>query len=512
MKKPALVLFSAIILLATVLRLYKITQNPPGLYIDEVAIGYNAYSILKTGRDEWGTRFPVLFRSFGDYKPPLYIYTVAVFEALLGPTDLAVRLPSALAGILTIVAVYFLTRELTKVGLGEKESRELSDKTKMILPFSASLLLAISPWHLQFSRAGFEANLALFFVVLGAWLFLAAMRRRPWLLLPSLLAFVASVYSYQSERLFTPLFVAVLVLVFHKKLLAHKKEVVVTGLLALLVFLPYIPTFVSRDGLARLQSESIVNESGNIWHKFQTNYLGNLSFDYLFFRGDQSGRHSVKKIGELYLWQLPIFLTGLYWLIKKRSPASILIIAWLLFGALPPAITRVSPHALRGSLMVIPFHLIIAGGLAYCFARLPRWLGLLIIIVAVYALVLYIHIYNVHYPISYAADWAGGNEATVNYLHSISSNYDEIYVTKELPPLYLLFYLRIDPKLVQVSGHNLSVIGKFYYHDLLTAPNKITPDKKSIIVAPPWMVGPDVNVMQQIKMPNGDPAYEIYEF
>jgi len=73
-KKPALYLV-LILVLAVFLRFYKIGQVPPSLNWDEVAMGYNAYSILKTGQDEWGRKFPLLgFESFGEYKLPVFVY------------------------------------------------------------------------------------------------------------------------------------------------------------------------------------------------------------------------------------------------------------------------------------------------------------------------------------------------------------------------------------------------------------------------------------------------------
>jgi len=72
----------AVLLLAAALRLWSLASVPPHLTPDEAALGYNAYSILKTGRDEHGQFLPIIFKSFGDYKPGLFIYLTIPFVAI----------------------------------------------------------------------------------------------------------------------------------------------------------------------------------------------------------------------------------------------------------------------------------------------------------------------------------------------------------------------------------------------------------------------------------------------
>ena len=94
MKNTAILL--VIVLLAAVIRLWQLDSNPPGLTWDEAALGYNGYSIMQTGRDEYGSFLPLSLKSFGDYKPAVYAYLTIPFIAILGLTEWAVRLPSAL--------------------------------------------------------------------------------------------------------------------------------------------------------------------------------------------------------------------------------------------------------------------------------------------------------------------------------------------------------------------------------------------------------------------------------
>lgn len=137
----------AIIFIATILRFWDLGSNPPGLFVDEVSNGYNAYSILKTARDEYGNFLPLTFRAFGDYNPALSVYTLVPSIALFGLNDFAVRFPSAIFGVFTVLLTYFLAYQILK---------------DQKIALGASFLLAISPWHLQFSRYDHEANFMLF--------------------------------------------------------------------------------------------------------------------------------------------------------------------------------------------------------------------------------------------------------------------------------------------------------------------------------------------------------------
>src|SRR5438477_12751586 len=96
------IFISLIVLFAFVLRIVNLANVPSSLNWDEVSHGYNAYSILKTGKDEWGFALPTIFRAYGDYKLPVYIYVTAVSEFFFGLNEIAVRLPSVIAGTLSV--------------------------------------------------------------------------------------------------------------------------------------------------------------------------------------------------------------------------------------------------------------------------------------------------------------------------------------------------------------------------------------------------------------------------
>jgi len=125
-------------------------QKSNRFFCDEASIGYNVYSILKTGKDEYGNKFPILFKAFGECKRPTYIYSSIPFMRIFGLNEFAVRLTSAFYGMLTVLVMYFMVKQLF-----DKE-----------IAFYSSLFMAISPWHIHFSRIGFEAISFIFWTVL----------------------------------------------------------------------------------------------------------------------------------------------------------------------------------------------------------------------------------------------------------------------------------------------------------------------------------------------------------
>src|SRR3989344_1492032 len=159
-----------IIIIALFLRLYQLNSVPPSASLDEVSIGYNAYSILKTGADEYGYKFPLLLRAYDDWRPALYVYLVIPFVKLFGLNVLSVRLPSVIFSVLTVISTYFLVKKLFP---GTQKFSIFSSKAgQFSIGEIAAFLLAISPWHIYISRLGHEANMGLAFFIFGITFFI----------------------------------------------------------------------------------------------------------------------------------------------------------------------------------------------------------------------------------------------------------------------------------------------------------------------------------------------------
>lgn len=432
------ILLVLIFLLGFGLRFYQLGQVPSGFVNDEAAIGYNAYSLLKTGKDEFGVSWPIIFRSFGEGKLPVYIYLTIPFVAVFGLTEFAVRFPSALFGSLSVLLIYLLGLEIRNWKLG----------------IAAATLLATMPWHIHFSRAAFEANLALFLIILGSLLWLS---KRQWL---SLLSFILAIFTYNAARIFVPLWAVYL-------FIKHKKPLI------LLIFIPWILLNLSNNSLNRSVGISIFNNQSGVVQRleqkfmetrnqplwltralhnkpvefsldFAKRYVSHFNPDFLFFSGDPlRPRYRVPDIGQNLLLTLPFLIIGLYLTVKAGYWS---IIFWLIIAPLASAITFETPSAIRAYFMIVPLVIISALGLNAFLKRFPKILIPVLILFSA-NLIYYLDAYYVHAPVHQPYEWQGGYKQLVKRVNELLPNYDRAMITdsRGTAYIYFLFYNRYDP-------------------------------------------------------------------
>jgi len=460
-------------LLAFVLRVYQISEVPASLSWDEASLGYNAYSISQTLRDEHGEFLPIArFVAFGDYKPPGYIYIDAVFVKILGLNEFSTRLPSVFAGTLIVWVVFFLTKEILYFFKVSKNKLRLGG-------LFSSFLLAISPWSIQFSRAAYEANLATLFSGMGLWLFLRGWRLNNWKsLFFSAVSFAASMYTFNTHRVFVPMLLVALAIIFIKQIWQAKKLFLLFTISFLLLVLPMVPHLMSAEGKLRFQEVAWVNDlapiqqankrilidkndwSGKIIHnrrmvylfQFLEHYFDFYNPKFLFATGDVNPRLSVQSVGELYLIDLPFILFGIYFLVSKRSLGSLVILVWLVLAPIPGALARETPHALR-VLNILPLPQIVMGmGVIQIYTVFKRkrniLFGLGVATIYCLSLVLYLADYYHFYRTFYASEWQYGYKQMINLVQKNEKRYEKISVTENYgrPYIYFLFYNSYSPQ------------------------------------------------------------------
>lgn len=247
---PLLILIVAI-LLGIVTHFYLLGKAPAGINADEASEGYSAYSLLKTGKDEYGKSFPILFRSTEDFKTPVYTYMIVPLIPVFGLNPFTVRLPAAFFAVLTIPVLYFLIQEL----LPEKEH-----KIYYLLAPLAALTLAISPWHILFGRTAYECCVALFFLLSACLAFYKSLKN-PKLLILSAVLFAIAIPAYHSERIVAPLLIFVLSIRHRKALLSktHLKYLLVGGIVGFLISLPTLSVASTPGFFARVSDLNILN-------------------------------------------------------------------------------------------------------------------------------------------------------------------------------------------------------------------------------------------------------------
>jgi hypothetical protein len=448
--KKQLFFLLVIVILGFFLRFVDVSNDPPGLYTDEASIGYNAYTILTTGKDEFGIPHPLWFRSYGDYKMPFYIYAVASSMAVFGKTEFAIRFPSVIAGTLTIIVLYLFIKKLLELEIDKK----LKERLKY-LPLLASFLLVISTWHLQFSRGGFEVTVGTLFYLLGWYLYFLFKQKHTVLrIVLSVIFFLFAVYTYDTFRILS--IVALLFIAIERKVYKYKKAYILVGLTSLLI-LPIILFSFTLQGHERFFATSAFSQLKvtNIFLQmlfypltYINNYLSFFSFDFLFSFGDGIGRHQVQDFGELYRWQLPFFISGIYFLLQtKKSVIKYATFLLLLTTPLAGAVAQPSPHALRSLPLVIPYMIFISIGILLLLQRIKKYkyklaLIILIGIFACFEFVFYLQFYYVNYPQDNIPDWGGGYKQLVLATAKVKNNYKHIVIDTSLQyaPTYFHFY------------------------------------------------------------------------
>lgn len=482
--KIILLLISAIFI-AILTRGFKLGDAPAGLYLDEAGQGYSAYSILKTGKDEFGKSFPIIFRSFTDFKTPIYVYLIVPLIPFFDLSKLAVRFPSFFFSILTIPILYLLVYELSK---------------RKLLAAITCITLALSPWHILFGRTNFECNVALFFFVSGCLAFYKGLRN-PRIMIVSAILFAIAIPSYHAQRIVTPLMLIFLIL-RHKKILlskTHIKYLIVGGIMAFLISIPTLSIATTPGFLARASGLNIftVKDSAGVIHdyngglsflvnnkiflsiqEFASLYVSYFSPREIFVLGDSGPRSSFPELGTFFVWQFPFYIYGLYLIIKKRNLSELrfFTLAFLLIAPIPAALTRDPYSTIRSLQMVIPIIILISLAITEIGQKIPKkwkylyWLIFFVLIIySLFKLYSSVIILNEYYR---GIHWNYGWEEASQVISTLDKNLPIIVDnSRDEPYIQLAFFLKYDP--VKFSEENFEVTENNYYTNMNRNKNKV---------------------------------------
>lgn len=544
MKNIKFLLLGVIILVAIILRFYMLGNIPPSPDWDEVSLGYNAYSLSLTGKDEFGKTLPVILESYGDFKPALYVYLAIPSVFIFDLNAFAVRFPSAFFGVISVILTFFLVEELFR---GKKYSSEIA--------LVSSFLLAISPWSIQFSRVAFEANIGVTFNLLAVLFFLKGLRK-PWLLSLSTAFAALGIYSYQSERVFIPLLFIILVCIYFKDLkkiaLKYLLAAVVIGLFVMLPMVIF--TLGNPNSLQRAKATSIFGNQTQILKnnvsdiardhsngdlvglaldnrrlvyvkQIAEGYLSHFDPNWLFITGDIA-RHHAPGMGLLYLVELPFLLAGIYLLLfgDYGRKSKLLIFLWFLAVPIPAAITNDVPHAVRTINFLPIFQIFTAIGLVYAFVYVSKihlkLLKYLIFILAGFAFAFnFLYFINQYFgQLNYfdASEWQYGYEKAVEKSQNLAPNYDQIIVQDARPLdnsyMFFLFYTKFPPSVYQRLGNQNGITHKFgkYVFKQINWEEDLK-NKKTLFISSPNNTPSNISPADVINNPDGTPAINIYK-
>ncbi len=531
------ILLILILIAAISIRFFQIGTTP-ALNPDEAAIGYNVYSLIQTGKDEHGVSWPLHFKSFGDFKPGGYFYLVLPFVKLLGLTPLAVRLPNLILSILTIYFLYKLVLLLSK-----------NNKLALI----SAAVLAFSPWHIHFSRGGWESSSALSFLVIGTYFFFKSIEKR-FLLNFSLFIcfFVLSLYIYHSVRIVAPV-LALSLFVFQFNFIKSKlPQVVLPIILGAILAIPVLTSFLHSGGAARFggvgitadqgpinRANELINQHANvklinrIIHNKRVLYLiswgekytSHFNPNFLFINGDEVPRSKVPEMGQLYILELPFLLLGIVIILNSRliknKNFTKLFLSWLLIAPLASSLTFQAPSALRALPMVIPLSVLVSLGI-YQFLEIIKTYKLktillpILVIFYIYNIAFYLDSYFLHYAKRYPFAWQYGFDQLVPYIEQNKSNFNQVYITDKYdqPYILFLFFSKYPPELIQ-KEIKLSTPDQFGFSTVRHY-DKYNFEKidwnnissNSLVVASDEQVS--ASPIKTINFPNGQPAFNIY--
>lgn len=451
-----------------VFRFSGILNNPPSLFSDEVDEGYQAFVLNNCGTDYFGNKWPVHFQSFADFRTPLYIYSIAGLERLGVGSELAVRLPSAIMGIVTIGGFFGLIMLVFN---------------NYWLAVTGMVLLAINPWWWHFSRGGWEV-VGMIMCLLWAlicWLKYLDNKRIGWLLTGATLL-AGSFYFYATAKMMAVILGILQIIVWRKQTTKIDKKHLILGLAWLmLVSAPmikdtlngragyrfnYINIFSDptnskvvdgvryQDGLLMQKKDTVGivpsaetkiahNKLSLLVSKFGRNYLKAFSTDYLFLTGDGNLRHGFGSKGYLLYPDFILVILGIGAVIfskKYKNNLGTFMLGWLLLAPIPNALTRDSdfPNGTRLLLMLIPLMYLVVVGIKTIWNK--KWLLAITLVTYGLSFADFYHYYSYHFPQIAPKEWHYGIKEAVNESIKLAQPDDKIYFSNSYEPVLPFFW------------------------------------------------------------------------
>jgi 4-amino-4-deoxy-L-arabinose transferase-like glycosyltransferase len=460
-KNKTFLILLSIFIIAFALRFYK-SNYPPFLW-DEAALGYNAYSILQTGRDEYGKLLPLIFKSFGDFKPGIYIYLTLPFIKIFGLNEMAVRLPSILIGSLTPILLYFLIKEL--------------DSKNNKLAIISALILTFNPYNIHFSHAAWETNILTAELILASFLFIKAFKNNSKIsFFFSSFVFGLSLYTYQAAKMISLFLIIILFLINFSKIKTHLKSIF-WFIIPLAIFtIPVIYGLLFSQNGNRLnvvsllsyprsqeETKTIISESNiidyNVFYNrafffsrnFLSRYFNNFSSKFLIFEGDwQNPRHSAPYIGVILYPSIIFLLIGFFsiFINKKIQTIDLFFLLWFLLAPISSALTRDLIQPIRSMSFSIPLVYFISLGI---FIFLDKFKNILVysLLILCYLLsfIYYSDLYYNHMIKKSPNDFLYGYKEAMTYLVKNKDKFNRMEFTDFYgqPYIYYLFYSQYPP-------------------------------------------------------------------
>jgi hypothetical protein len=491
-----------------VLRTVALERVPAGFNQDEACNGYDAYSLLRTGRDHHGNFLPVAIQAFNDYRMPLFDYSLVVPLGLFGLRPASVRLGAALWGIVDMLAVAAVACMI--IGLRGAAV--------------AVALLAISPWHLPISRFGHEAITAAATTSLAAAAFFIALRLRRgrWLLVSGLM-FGLSLYSYAITKAFVLPFMAWTAAIYWRELTQLRKYALAALMIIAISAIPQTWALWRHypQMMARYHTVSVL---GLPWplrlRLIEQGLLFDFSPHFLFLAGSPEVDLHPPGYGQLLAAQASMVFLALCALFSPRfRRVTIFLLGWLAIAALTAVIILPAGHPLHTLLMLTPLTLLCALGMVFLFdlssaSRLARLVVAAAILGATgFQGAGFVRFYFRDYPPLTTYEFQSGLGEAVQYAANLGPGPVVITDNTNQPYIYLLFFTKYPPArfqhepVTQSKGLFAPVVrfDRYYFADPQLGYQKL---EHGVFVFTGWESTP-AKPVYTIRSPSGQVAYQV---
>lgn len=453
MKQLKIISLLFILVIGAFLRLYRLSDVPAGFNYDEAAIGYNAYSISQKGVDASGQKYPRLYvQSFGESNLAPFVYAVLISEKILGVNKFAVRLTSVTFGLLTVFVTFLLAKKWYSASVA----------------LLSSFLLTISSWHISTNRLAFEPNMASFFFILGVYFFVLS-KNQPSLFLVSLFSFFAATYCYLGYWIFVPIFLLVTLSQrrkwLTKRAMGLRRFVFLTvGIFLILIITltisaPRKKSTLLKDPAIQIKTlqrqEKCLTKAPKftcnlLYNRYTTlasvitnHYLAHFSFHLFFAPTGFDPKYAMVNRGLFYLWELPLFLIGVFYLLLRKHPSLEILLPWFLIYPLPHSLTPFGTATRMFLLLPLP-QLICGYGAYELFKRYKFFVASFLAIVLISLLRFYFDYFS-FYPKVYAHFTHYGPEKVYYFVKEKEQNFDKILISRSgTHPIFFLFFDKYD--------------------------------------------------------------------
>lgn len=477
------IIISFLFLATLIFRFRWFDLMPSGLNWDEASYGYNAYSLMKTGADEWGEKYPLFLKSFGDYKPALLSYLQIPFIKLGGLNENTIRMPIAILGLMSVISWFFIQKKLSL----------FQNKQKNLLLAIGTILLAVMPWHIHYSRAAMDPMVSFSFLLIGYVLFLQKRNFFQWF---GVFLLMLSMYTYNSARIFVFLLICAHMLFIettffsqYKKRLSRLFQIITLGTFFVIIVLLSLFTKIGAraQDVFVLNSPQITKDVNESLYRstvlkiekprvfsnklitssyiLTKNYLSHFDLNFLYFDGNLSARHGFSRHGNLLLFTLPFLIFGIF-SVRFKSKDEKFFISWILIAPLAAMLSDDIPHSGRTLIMLPAYIYFITKGIDVFLNLITKIkilhnskevvLIMIMMLLSFNTLLYFVDMYR-YFPEESFVPWQADAKKIVQKLQKTNiNNYDHVYVSKEILESYIFyaFYNSLDPQIIQNKLNN----------------------------------------------------------